>query len=281
MLFPDFSDGGFSAGGNGKWIIAGVVLVALGVGGYFLMTSGPKTETSALDGISDAEDIPEEAAPADEGAPAEAAAPEEAVAETPAPAAEAAPAPVAEAAPAPTGSIALLSPVDGAERAYDETAGPAVFEWEGGAGTIVFSRNSSMTPKYMKVPVSGSSYSFYNPYPGTWYWQVENSSGTSEVRRFKVQPAPRRNLLLVEPTAGASFSGSSGQVSWQGDSKVAFYRVEFSADGTWANPKRFASSGTSLQVTDLQPGSYSMRLGGFSEVSGHWEYTQPISVTVQ
>lgn len=280
-----FRDGGFSAGGNGKWIILGVVLVALLVGGFFLL-SGGKNENDELANISDSEELPldgEESELSGDGvADAEAAAPEEQVAavEQVAPVAEAAP--VAEvASQVGSGTIALLSPVDGAIRAYDETSGPAIFEWDGGVGTIKFSRSRSMNPVYMKVPVSGNSYSFYNPYPGNWFWQVESQEGSSEVRRFKVDPAPRRNLIITEPGPGASLAASGGQVSWQGDSKVAFYRVEFSSDGTWANPKRFASSGMALQVSDMQPGMYSMRLGGFSEVSGHWEYSQPIAVNVQ
>ncbi len=84
--------------------------------------------------------------------------------------------------------MTLVSPVDGASRSYDETAGPAVFEWEGGPGTIVFSRSAKMRPAYMRVPVKRRSYSFYNPYPGTWYWQVETAAGSSDVRRFTVEP---------------------------------------------------------------------------------------------
>lgn len=181
-----------------------------------------------------------------------------------------------------SGPISLVEPSDGATISYDETQGPAMFSWEGGGGYIVFSRSSSMSPEIMRVPVSGSSYAFHHPWPGTWYWKVENSSGATEVRSFTVSAPPERNIQIAEPASGASVSGNGGVVSWQGDSAVAFYRVELSDGSSWANPMhRFATSGNSVSLSNVQPGQYELRVGAFSEVSGQWEYTQPISVSVQ
>ena len=108
----------------------------------------------------------------------------------------------------------------------------------------------------------------------------ENNSGSTEVRSFSVNSPQRRNVLVAEPAAGAAVAGTGGTVSWQGDSAVAFYRVEFSQGG-WANPQfRFATSGNSVQLQGVAPGQYNMRVGAFSEVSGRWEYTaaQPVDV---
>ncbi|MDA9951544.1 DUF4962 domain-containing protein [Oligoflexaceae bacterium] len=177
-----------------------------------------------------------------------------------------------------SGPITLVSPANSQSWSYDETMGPATFEWEGGGGMIVFSRSASMSPEVMRVPSSGSGYNFHNPYPGTWYWQVVNNSGPSEVRSFNVDAPVRRNVVMNQI---AEISGNGGVVEWQGDEKVAFYRVEFTT-GSWGSPQyRFATSGTKVQVQGMAGGQYQMRVGAFSEVSGRWEYTAPAAITVQ
>lgn len=185
---------------------------------------------------------------------------------------------------AATGTITLASPVDGSARSYDEASAPAVFEWEGiNGGTIVFSRSPDMSVIERKVNVTGNSYSFLNPYPGTWYWRVQDDAGNySEVRSFTVQAPQRLSFAISEPAPGAAIAGNGGAVSWGRLNKVAFYRVEFSNTGKWATPNYvFATSGTTIQTKDIVGGQYQMRVGGFSEISGQWEYSQPISVSVQ
>lgn len=182
---------------------------------------------------------------------------------------------------ASSGSITLAEPADGSSLNYDESQGAATFSWNGGGGWIVFSRNQSMNPVSLKVAVSGNSYSFQHPWPGKWFWKVQNRSGSSEVRSFNVSSPVRRNVQISEPQANGAIAGSGGTISWQGDSKVARYRVEFST-GDWANPPyRFSSSGNSVQTNGVPAGQYMMRLGAFSEVSGRWEFTSPVGVTVQ
>jgi hypothetical protein len=182
---------------------------------------------------------------------------------------------------ASSGSITLTEPADGSSLNYDESQGAATFSWSGGGGWIVFSRNQSMNPVSLKVAVSGNSYSFQHPWPGKWFWKVQNKSGSTEVRSFSVASPVRRNIQISEPQANGAIAGSGGTISWQGDSKVARYRVEFST-GDWANPPyRFSSSGNSVQTNGVPAGQYQMRLGAFSEVSGRWEFTSPVGVTVQ
>lgn len=179
------------------------------------------------------------------------------------------------------GPITLVEPADGSSLVYDETQGPAQFSWEGGGGYITFSRSQTMSPVVMRVPVSGNSYAFHHPWPGTWFWQMENSSGSTEIRSFRVEAPARRNVQITAPAGGGALAGNGGVVTWQGDAKVAYYRVELSTGG-WATPQhRFASSGNSVSLNGVAPGQYQMRVGAFSEVSGRWEYTAPVSVTVQ
>lgn len=268
-----FKDGGFSSNNRTKYLLIALAVVLVLAGVYYLMDSGDESTDEAA--------TTEEAAPATEEAAApttEEAAPatEEAAA---APAEQAAPVAEQAAAPAPTGAIALGQPADGATRQYDETAGPAEFSWEGEASHIVFSRSASMTPVIMKVAVQGTSYKFNHPYPGKWFWRVENAGGQSDVRSFSVTPAPKRNITLAAPSAPVA--GTGGTVGFQGDTKVAFYRVELTT-GSFANPQfRFATSGNAVQLQNVTAGQYQMRLGAFSEVSGRWEYTEPVGVTVQ
>lgn len=177
------------------------------------------------------------------------------------------------------GALSLVEPMDGATVNYDETQGPAVFSWSGGSGEIVFSRSATMTPEVLRIKVDGNSYSFHHPWPGNWYWQVRNASGSTEIRSFSVQAPLRRNVQVAMPSG--PIAGNGGVVNWQGDGSVAYYRVEFS-NGSWANPQfRFATTGTSVQLSGVPAGQYQMRVGAFSEVSGRWEYTDAVPVSVQ
>ena len=181
------------------------------------------------------------------------------------------------------GDMQVVLPSGGQMRGYDETTGDALFQWEGGADYIVFARRSSMTSPELRIRVSGSnSYGLRDAWPGTWYWRLESADGSqySETQSFAISTPPLRNIALSQPSSGASISGDS-TVAWTGDEKISYYRVEISS-GNFSNPNyRFATVGTSMQLSGVMSGSYQLRVGGFSEVSGRWEYTDPIAVTVQ
>jgi len=282
-----FKEGGFASQRPTKLIIAGVVvvLIAVGLGIYLMRDTSSTDEALPFDETAETKDEATEEKPAEDAAKTEeqAAAPAEgAPAEGTAAANDAAPA--QEAAPAQqatgSGTISMITPNDGQAWTYDETKGGAPFKWEGG-GAIIISRSSNMSPEYMRVTSERGSFTFKNPYPGTWYWQVENADGKSEVRSFSVASPSRRNVTVTAPAAGGSLS-EGAVVSWQGDDKVAFYRVEFSNSNSFANPSyRFATSGNSVQITGVTAGQYQMRVAAFSEVSGRWEYSSPMTVTVQ
>lgn len=269
-----FKDGSFGSSNRNRYILAGVGVVALLLIGWLLLSGEGEEGAEVAE-----DDVPGEATPGEEAATPADAAP---TAEAPTKEAPAA-APSAEAtAPAATGSIALSSPENGASLAYDETQGAAMFSWSGGPGTVVFSRHSSMQPEVMRVKVSGSSYAFHHPWPGQWFWKVESEGGASDVRSFSVAAPVRRNIALSAPAAGASLAGSGGVVSWTGDKGVAYYRVELNQSDDWSNPMfKFSSSGSQVQLNGVSAGQYQLRLGAFSEVSGRWEFTQPIAVTIQ
>ena len=185
--------------------------------------------------------------------------------------------------PAPTGEAVIVSPVSGQSRDYDQTMGAAVFSWEGEATYIVFARNSAFKNPYLRLNITGrNSFSFQHPLPGRWYWRLEGADANplSEAGSFMVAQAVRRNLSLSEPTDGSSLSNGS-TVSWSGDEKVAYYRVELATNNFAAPTYRFSTVNTSFQISDIASGSYQLRVGAFSEVTGRWEYIEPISVTVQ
>lgn len=178
------------------------------------------------------------------------------------------------------GSPELVSPLDGQRRNYDETSEYALFEWSGAPGGVIkFSRFSTMEPLERKFDVSGNSYALAHPWPGLWYWQVENEMGSSAVSRFVVDAAVRRSVVLA-PLA-QPLMGSGGVISWQGDTKVARYSVELSQSG-WSNPQwRMQTSSTNITLNNVTSGNYELRVGAFSEVAGRWEYTQPVQVSVE
>ena len=178
------------------------------------------------------------------------------------------------------GAPRIISPSDDQSRNYDETSEYAQFEWEGEPGGVIsFSRSSNMIPLEKQIAVSENYYRLAHPWPGTWFWRVENNQGSSAVKRFYVDPPIKRQMALdplLQP-----LSGSGGVVSWQGDTKVARYVIEISQSG-WSNPQfKFQTSGTSLTLNSVTPGSYQLRLGAFSEVSGRWEYTDAISANIE
>ncbi len=280
-----FKEGGFVSQSKTKYIIAAAVgAVVIGIVAYLALSSGSSEDEGKVD-----DQVAEEGTAEDSGAAAsEENADNSANSAENTATTEQAADPAAAGAPASAGSgavgaPALTSPNDGASQTYNELEGPLSFTWSGGpGGAIVFSRSSTMQPEIRRVNLKGNSYSFYHPYPGKWYWKVENSAGASEVRSFRIEAPARRNVAIMAPTASAQIAGNGGPVSWQGDSYVAFYRVELSNNGGWASPQyRFATSGTTVNLQNVAAGQYQLRVGAFSEVAGRWEYTQPIPVTVQ
>ncbi len=188
----------------------------------------------------------------------------------------------------PKGAVATEAPVvvgpeNGSVRNYDESSENADFSWHsGGSAHVLFSRNQNMKPVAYKVTARKSPLSYKRLEPGVWYWQVVNAAGKSEVKTIKINPPVSRKIALANPAAdGAVLAGNGGMVVWTGDNLVSYYRLELS-ENDWANPPyRFATSGTQIAIKDVKQGQYKMRLGAFSEVSGRWEYTDPIKVTVQ
>lgn len=284
-----FKEGGFVSQSRTKYIAIGALVIVLAAVLFFVFTgedSAEKDEIAeegAAGETKEGEEEEDKAAQAEEAEKTNTPTTAEETRTEPMekPAAPEVKAPVASSRSFGSGRVSLEAPTNGSSINYDESQGPAMFTWKGGSGYIVFSRNKSMRPSELRVRVNGNSYGFHHPWPGTWYWRVENASGKSETRSFTVGAPQRRNVALTQPTSGGSVAGNGGVVSWQGDSRVASYRVEFST-GTWANPKhRFASSGNSVQLQGVTPGQYQMRIGAFSEVAGRWEYTTPVNVTVQ
>jgi hypothetical protein len=286
-----FKGGGFASENKGRLILFGVLAVAiLGFAFWYLsepMEGDMGSAEVAEEGLEE-EGVDEEGMGAEEGETTTAETSE--AAPVPAPttetkaATEPVPAPTTEAAPMATGDIRLGTPANGASQTYDETQGPAEFSWEGSADEIVFSRSSTMQPVVKSVKLNGaSSFAFENPYPGTWYWQVKNATGASEIRSFRISAPDRRSFPVSQPTPGGSISGNGGVVSWQAGDKVARYAVELVPSGqSFATPAyRFGTSGTSVSVQGVSPGSYDMRVGAFSEVAGRWEWQVIQNVTVQ
>lgn len=286
-----FKEGSYANSNRSRYILLGVLLVAVAATAYLYIATEAHDENefpaSESAEVAKAPAKPAQEKPAPQAAAVASTAPA-APAKAPAAAAESAPAAAAESAPAAAategaaGPLSINFPEDGALISYDETVGPARFSWNGGAGTLELSRNASMKPIDVKIPVKKGAYSLHQPAPGTWYWQVKTASGKSGIRSFTVDAPVRRKLTVTAPAAGAALAGSGGQVSWTGDSKVTYYRVELSNAMDWANPAyKFATAGSVATLQGVTPGAYKMRVGAFSEISGRWEYTTPVDVTIQ
>lgn len=272
-----FKSGGFASENKSRLILLGVAAVAI-LGFAFWYLSEPMDSSTDSAEVSDENPEDEMADTESSTPPMEAEKVEEKPMEQAAEAAAPAPAPAA------SGEFTLTSPPADASQSYDETQGPAEFKWEGAADQIVFSRSATMNPATKIVNVNGAnSFSFEYPYPGTWYWQVKNATGASEIRSFKIKASPRRSFPVSAPTPGGSLSANGGVVSWQAADKVARYAVELSPAGqSFANPAyRYGTSGTSVAIQGVSPGSYDVRVGAFSEVAGRWEWQVIKGVTVQ
>ncbi len=176
--------------------------------------------------------------------------------------------------PSTLGPGQIDGPPNGHTMGYSE-ASPVYFTW-GGGGAVKFSRNANMSP--LDRSAKGGSFAFHGPMPGTWYWQA----GNGEIRSFNVNAPMRKQIAVVSPGAGQSVAGNGGAVTIQGASGVAYYRVEFSTSQNWGVPEyRIHSRSAQVALNGIQPGSYQMRVGAFSEESGRMEYTSPMPVTVQ
>jgi hypothetical protein len=278
-----FKGGGFASENKSRIILLAVLVVVLGAAGYFYMSdSASEGEEGVTEEVAEGDDAAktdEEGKDAAATATATDAKPAEATA-TP----DATAAATTDAAAASTGAIKILTPASGASQSYDETQGVSEFTWEGPADEIVFSRSKSMAPVVKSVKLNGASkFNFENPYPGTWYWQVKNASGASDVSSFTISAPESRNFPVSAPTPGGQLAGTGGVVSWQAAEKVARYSVELTPAGSsFANPSyRFGTSGTSLSLQGVAPGAYDLRVGAFSEVAGRWEWQVIQNVSVQ
>lgn len=284
-----FKSGGFASENKSRLILLGVLAVAI-LGGAFWYLSEPMegdstdsefAEETPADGEEATTDETETAEGTTEG---ETKTDEETAATTDTTAPTDAAAPADAAATGTTGAVTIVAPAEGASQSYDETQGPSEFSWEGPADEIVFSRSKSMTPVVRTVKLNGSSsFNFENPYPGTWYWQVKNASGASEVRSFTIAAPEKRNFPVTSPAPGASLASNGGVVSWQPAEKVARYAVEMVPAGQgFSSPAyRYGTSGTSVAIQGVNPGSYDVRVGAFSEVSGRWEWQVIQNISVQ
>lgn len=283
-----FSDGGMSDGRK-KALAIIILLLLLGFGAFWYMTNEDSLEDDefAFQEPTPAQkeplpdEVPEEIAKADvdiEPTPEAEPMPEPELIESVAPT----PSKYHYASPRATSAPRSAAPADKMSRQYDESSGPAEFTWDGGPGGVIrFSSNPSMQPVFFKATSRTSKFNYRKPPAGTWYWQVSNRRGKSEVRSFTIHPPIKRNVAILNPQSNQSVSGKGGVVSWKGDKRISYYKVEVSSSG-FANPQfKFATSGTHLALADVPPGSYELRVGAFSEVSGRWEYTSPISVDVQ
>lgn len=279
-----FKGGGFSSENKSKIILLAVVGIVAAVAIYMFVFNDGTSEDEIADEAPMEETADDtEAKPEGEEAKDTATAPVEEANPAEEAATEAVPAPAPEAA-ASTGAITLIAPPNGASQSYDETQGVSEFSWEGPADEIVFSRSQSMTPVVKSVKLNGASkFNFENPYPGTWYWQVKNSSGASDVSSFNISAPEARNFPVSAPTPGGTIAGNGGVVSWQAAEKVARYSVELTPAGaSFASPAfRFGTSGTSVSLSGVTPGAYDFRVGAFSEVAGRWEWQVIQNVSVQ
>jgi hypothetical protein len=291
-----FKSGGFTAENRTKIVALGAVLVGLLLA--FIFVSGEEDQLS-LENEDQMAEMQEEGAEQEELAEGEEAIAEgeEAVSEETEDLAEGEgelaegeaveegmEGEATEGVEAVTGAIALIGPYDGAMQPYDETSGPAEFSWDAPAERFNLSRSSTMQPLERSVNVNGAtSYALENPYPGTFYWQVQNAEGLSEVRSFTIMAPEPRVFPVTQPVAGGEIAGNGGIVSWQAGEKIARYAVEVKPAGTtWANPAhRFQTSGTSISVNGVPPGAYDFRVGAFSEAAGRWEWQELMGVSVQ
>ena len=182
-----------------------------------------------------------------------------------------------------TGKPSLVTPLNADSREYNEVAEPPMFTWKGGGGKIYFSKRPNMRPVAFSYRVTNSNkFYFHQRAPGVWYWQLKNKFGSSEIRQFTINPPKRRRVVLTSLTSNSILKKQDNVINWQGDSFVSYYRLEMTKGKNWARPQyRFATSGTTLLVNNLKTGNYQLRVGAFSEISGRWEYTTPISVSVQ
>lgn len=167
----------------------------------------------------------------------------------------------------------IISPFHGAEISYDLTKGPALFEWQGQATHIVFSRHRTMKPIARRFHVSGqTSYAFRGPAPGVWYWRLDRGGEPGEARSFRVTPPIARTFPIQEPLSDTQIPAEGALVRWQTDAKITWYKALVFDHISGQQVHMQGTSGDHLRLKQLKGGIYDLKLGGFSEVSGKWEW---------
>jgi hypothetical protein len=182
----------------------------------------------------------------------------------------------AEAA-APEMPAAAAPAASGQTSTYDyneEMGGPVV---SASAGSVIeVARRADFADAYVVGAVGAAGqFRIPNPPPGAIYWRVQGTQGSNQV----TVNAPVG--LGINFAAPASLSEGT-QLSWSASGPVAYYRIEFSTDQSFASLAHVIStSQTAVGVTGVAAGTYFVRLGGFNRAAGKWEYSSSSSVTVQ
>jgi hypothetical protein len=271
-----FSKAGGAGGGDDKkkkmtllGATAFAVVACLGLVWYLLQDDSASDEATSLPPADQAA----AGAPATAGTPA---APETAEAPTTdAPAVEAPAEEEVAATDAPATDAPASEVTDSSAWTYNEAKGGPVVKAKPGA-VIEVSRSSNFSDSYVSGTATNGTFRIPNPPPGEIFWREQGSQSATKIT---VSAAPKLQFSFSSPGTVAA----DGALSWDASgAKAAFYRVELSADGNFASPAFvFSTSKTSAKLSGTSAGKYHVRIGGYNEQAGQWQFSKAAMVEVQ
>lgn len=225
-----------------------------------LSSAAPADQAAASAAADPAAAEPVAADPAATDAPA--------TAETETPAVEAPAAEEATDAPAPQVG-------DTSSWRYDETKGGPVVDAKAGA-VVEVSRSADFSAVYVSGSAKNGRFRIPNPPPGEIFWREQ---GSQSAHKISVSEAPKLQFNFSSPGTVAA----DGQLSWDASgAKVAFYRVEFSSDASFASPSFVVStSKNSAAISGVSAGKYYVRIAGYNEQAGQWQFSKDATLEVQ
>jgi hypothetical protein len=272
-----FSKAGGAGGGDDrkkKMTLLGAtafaVMACLGLVWYLLQDDSASEEVAAVTPPDQAA----AAAPETAGAPTEAAATDAPKTEAPAVEAPAAEEEVA-ATEAPQTDAPAAEISDSSSWTYDETKGGPVVKAKDGA-VIEVSRSADFSDTYVTGTARNGSFRIPNPPPGEIFWREQGSQAATKIT---VSAAPKLQFNFSSPGTLAA----DGSLSWDASgAKAAFFRVELSSDAGFASPAFvFSTAKKSAQLSGTSAGRYHVRIGGYNEQAGQWQFSKGEMLEVQ
>jgi hypothetical protein len=177
--------------------------------------------------------------------------------------------------PPPPPVVTLQSPANSST-----ASSPVTFQWLPVSGATYYQVQASTTSSFSVLSyysgAAGTSNTWSNVPPGTYYWRVTYYIGTTQgpwsaVWSFTIPVTPPSAPTLLTPSNGSTQS-SSVAFSWQPVSEATYYQIEVSqTSGFTTLVLDNGTTSTSVTASGGLPGTYYWRVSAYNGLlQGPW-----------